>query len=384
MKTPIPLLLLALFLAPVLRAADDPIDPTRAANTIILDALGVKNLGVETVMVTETDFEEAFFAIGRIEHIPANHAVLSSRIAGRIVKIDAFTGDSVSKGDTLVQVESRQPGNPPPVIDLKAPLTGLVTESHVRLGEPVEPDSELLDIVDLSDVWAVARIPENFAPKLEPGTTQAHIRIPALGDDPFQGTLLRFGTTADRESGTIDALFQIPNPKLRIRPGMRAEFSVVTEVRENVMAVPRSAIQGDPSGRMVFVTDFDLPNAFVRAPIVVGSQNDRYAEVISGLFPGDEVVTTGSYLLGFAGGGGVSLKEALDAAHGHEHNEDGTELTAAQKTAAKGANQAASGNSSSLSSGPLTLFLTITSAVLLILLILSLLLRRKHPAPSSP
>src|SRR5690606_14217382 len=49
---------------------------------------------------------------------------------------------------------------------------------------------------------------------------------------------------------------------------------------------------------------------------------------------GDEVVTRGSYSLGFAGaGGGPSLKEALDSAHGHEHNEDGSEMTADQKAA---------------------------------------------------
>jgi cobalt-zinc-cadmium efflux system membrane fusion protein len=381
MKTPIPLLLLALFLAPALHAADDPIDAARAANTIILDAQGVENLGIEIVLVTETDFEESFFAIGRIEHIPANHAVLSSRIAGRIVELKAFTGDSVTKGDTLVRVESRQPGNPPPTIDLKAPISGLVTESHAHLGEPVQPDSELLDIVDLSEVWAAARIPEDLAPKLEPGKTKAHIRVPALGDDRFDGTLLRFGTAANAESGTIDAIFQIPNPKLRIRPGMRAEFAVVTEVRKNVMAVPRSAIQGDPSGRIVYVTDFDLPNAFVRAPVVVGSQNDQYAEIKSGLFPGDEVITTGSYLLGFAGGGGVSLKEALDAAHGHEHNEDGSEMNASQKAAEKAAKQPSTARSSST---PLTFFLATTSALLFILLILSLLLRRKHPHPTTP
>ncbi|MEM9015611.1 MAG: hypothetical protein AAGC68_01260, partial [Verrucomicrobiota bacterium] len=54
----------------------------------------------------------------------------------------------------------------------------------------------------------------------------------------------------------------------------------------------------------------------------------------TGLFPGDEVVTQGSYALAFAGSGsGMSLKEALDAAHGHEHNDDGSEMTEAQKAA---------------------------------------------------
>ena len=95
----------------------------------------------------------------------------------------------------------------------------------------------------------------------------------------------------------------------------------------------RTALQGDPSKRVVFVKDFELKNAFVKAPIVTGEQNDGYIEVVSGLFPGDEVVTQGSYSLGFAGGGSVSLKEALDAAHGHEHNEDGSEMTAEQKAA---------------------------------------------------
>jgi hypothetical protein len=68
----------------------------------------------------------------------------------------------------------------------------------------------------------------------------------------------------------------------------------------------------------------------------VGEQNDGYIEIVSGLFPGDEVVTQGSYSLGFAGGGSISLKEALDAAHGHEHNEDGSEMTPEQKAAEEG------------------------------------------------
>ena len=66
----------------------------------------------------------------------------------------------------------------------------------------------------------------------------------------------------------------------------------------------------------------------------MNQENDQYVEVISGLFPGDEAVTQGSYALSFSGSGsGMSLKEALDAAHGHEHNEDGTPVTEEQKAA---------------------------------------------------
>ena len=304
-----------------------------ADKPVLLDEAGVQSLGIETVEAAEVTFEETTFALGRIEEIPENHAVLSSRIPGRVVGLDVREGDTVTAGQTLVKVESRQPGDPPPVIDLKAPINGLVLESHVRLGEPVEPEKELLDISDLSEVHAIARVPEHQTSKLPPGTT-ATIRISALGDQPLEGKLIRFGTIADRERATIDAIFLVKNPDLRLRPGMRAEFEIVTARSENVLTIPKEAIQGDPSNRHVFIKDFNIPNAFLRSPVKTGRANGSQVEILSGVFPGDLVVTRGSYALGFVGSGsGVSLKEALDAAHGHEHNEDGSEMTAEQKAA---------------------------------------------------
>lgn len=299
----------------------------RADNTIILDDTGVKNLRIESVEVEEQDFETTLFAIGRIEEIPANRSVLSTRIAGRVVELEAFEGDTVKKGQVLVKVESRQLGNPPPTVTLTAPQDGLVISSHVQLGQPVEPDAEMMDISDRSQMWAIAQIPEKEASQINIGT-KARIRVPALGDETIVATLTRFGVDADRQAGTIEGIFQVANPNGKLRPGMRAEFSIIIETREGILAVPEDAIQGDPAQRVVFVRDFDLPNAFVRVPVVLGEQNDESVEILSGLFPGDEVVTRGSYLLSFTGGGsGMSLKEALDAAHGHEHNEDGSEMT---------------------------------------------------------
>ena len=314
---------------PLIHAADDK----RAANTVILDEVGVRNLHIQTVPVEERTFERTVFAIGRVEEIPANRSVLSSRVAGRVLELNAFVGDNVKAGDVLAVVESRHPGNPPPRIPLKASRSGLVIESHVRLGEPVGPDKELMDISDRSEFWAVARIPEQEASAVTNGTP-ARIRIPAIGGKPIEATLFRYGVSADRHSGTVDGIFVLKNTDGLLRPGMRAEFSIVTAKRSNVLAVPKEAIQGDATKRQVFVKDFDIPNAFVRSPVELGEQNDRFVEIVRGVFPGDEVVTRGSYPLSFAGGGsGPSLKEALDAAHGHEHNEDGSEVTPEQKAA---------------------------------------------------
>lgn len=325
-------IILALCLSGCAFAAESAIDPERAANTVILDETGTKNLRIETTEVEETEFEESVFSLGRIEAIPSSRSGVSSRVAGRIIELKAAVGDSIEAGQEIARLEARVAGNPPPVLTLTSAGKGLVTKSNVALGEPLEPEASLLEITDLSSVYAVARVPEHLAGKMKTGTV-AHIKVAALPDEKFDGELLRFGTEADRVSGTLDAIFKLANPNLTLRPGMRSEFSIVLGKREGVMSVPRAALQGDAANRILYVKDFDIENAFVKTKVEVGRITDSRVEVISGLLPGDEVVTRGAYSLAFAGGGSVSLKEALDAAHGHEHNEDGSELTAEQKAA---------------------------------------------------
>ena len=369
MKNSFPILfLVAACLAPLAQGEDEEINANDAANTIILNEVSEKNLGIELEEAVEIDFEETVFAIGRIDDIPTNHAAVSSRIPGRALEVAVIPGDQVAQGDVLVHVESRQPGDPPPVVPLSSPISGTVLERHVRTGEPVEPENKLFDIVDLTKVWAIARVPEREAGRVKVGS-KARIRVAALPDELFEGELIRFGTQADATSGTLDAIFLLENKDLHLRPGMRAEFSIITMSRSDVLAVPREAVQGDPANRVVYVEHFELPHAFIKTPVEIGKQNDQYVEIVNGLFPADRVVTTGSYFLGSAGGGGMSLKEALDAAHGHEHNEDGTIMTDEQKAA----RDAAKGivHEEKRDSGPRTLFFTIATIILFFLLVLS-------------
>jgi multidrug efflux pump subunit AcrA (membrane-fusion protein) len=245
-------------------------------------------------------------------------------------------------------------------------------ECHVRLGEPVEPDTDILEIIDVRSMHAVARIPEDQASQIKLGM-KARIQIAALPNKAFEGEMIRFGTSADAIGGTVDALFLLEDQSGSLRPSMRAEFSIILSTRSNVMALPREALQGDSANPFVFVKDFDLPNAFVKAPIKIGARNNRFVEVASGLFPTDEVVTKGGYALAFAGADSISLKEALDAAHGHEHNEDGSEITAEQKAARK---STAGGGHGGGSYSMLTLFLALLSGILFVLLIVSQFFRR--------
>lgn len=342
-------------------------DKDRSTDTIILDEIAVKNLRLETVEVVETHFEESVFALGKIEVLPGKRAIVSSRIPGRALEVNLHPDHAIKEGDPAVVIESRQPGDPPPHVTISANLTGLVSAVHVKPGEPVTPDKILAEIVDLKTVYAIARVPQHVAGQVKPGL-KARINVAAVPNQIFETQIEHIGAEADAETGTIEAAFHVDNPDLLLRPGMRAEFSIVTNTRHGVWTVPREAVQGDASNRFVYVADYELKNAFVKTPVRLGAQNDRFVEITGGLLPGDQVVTRGAYALAFAGKGSVSLKEALDAAHGHPHNEDGSEMSKEQASA--------KGHDGGHRHGGLwgislvTLFFAVTTILLLVILIL--------------
>lgn len=354
----------------------------RAANTVILDESAVTNLGLETVEAEETTFEQTVFALGRIEVLPGKRAVVSSRIPGRAYSVLALPDQKVDENEELMWVESRQPGDPPPRVMLEAPMSGIIAKVNIAVGQPVTPDDSLIEIVDLSMVEADARVPEHLASKLKKGL-KAHIHVSGFPDKVFEAELAHVGAYADAESGTVEAAFHVPNEELLLRPGMRAEFSIVTGSRENVMSIPRAAVQGDAASRFVYIKDYDLEHAFVKVSVVLGEENHEFVEVKKGLLPGDEVVTKGAYSLAFAGKGSVSLKEALDAAHGHPHNEDGTEMSKEQIAAGKGGHDHDHGDHDDHGAEgwtQMTTFFAASTGLLFVLLIVTMFTRRKEVA----
>ena len=366
------LLLFIALLVPacLLRAAGDP---KRVANTVILDESSLKNLGIETAEAEEIAFEESIFSLGRIEVLPGKKAVVSSRIPGRVFSVLALPDQEVDEGEELMWVESRQPGDPPPTVMLAAPMAGLIAKVNVAVGQPISPDQTLIEIVDLSVVEAAAHVPEHLAGKLKKGL-KARIRVPGFPDQVFEADLAHLGAYGNADSGTLEAAFHLQNPDRLLRPEMRAEFNIVVGTREGVMSIPREAVQGDAGGRFVFIKDYELENAFVKTSVRLGAENAEFVEVLSGLLPGDEVVTKGGYSLTFAGKGSVSLREALDAAHGHPHNDDGTEMTKEQLAGQTGDHDHDHHETSDWNTK--TIFFASTTALLLLLIVISSLVKR--------
>ena len=222
--------------------------------------------------------------------------MVSSRIAGRVAGIAVVSGDKVQKGQTLVEVESRQIGNPPPRVTYQAPIDGVVTTVEAVLGAPVEPDKNLIQVVDLSEVFAEGRIFEGQVAAVKAGQ-KVRVYVESFPQDVFEGTVDVVSGALDPESRTLRVWARLKNPDGKLRPNMRARLSIVTGEADSVVAVPHSALLGDAGNLFAFVQADDKGLSYERRPVVVGMKDDRFAEIIEGIFPGDKVVTLGNYQL---------------------------------------------------------------------------------------
>ena len=267
-----------------------------AKGPITISAEAKANLGLKVEEAELRTLEKTLTAIGVIEAIPTHSAIVASRIAGRVAGIAVVSGDKVRKGQTLVEVESRQIGNPPPRVTYQAPIDGVVTTVEAVLGAPVEPDKNLIQVVDLSEVFAEGRIFEGQVSAVKVGQ-KVRVYVESFPEDVFQGTVDVVSGALDPESRTLRVWARLKNLEGKLRPNMRARLSIVTAEADSVVAVPHSALLGDAGNLFAFVQADDKGLSYERRLVVVGMKDDRFVEIIEGVFPGDKVVTLGNYQL---------------------------------------------------------------------------------------
>ena len=273
---------------------DDNAGPSTGPVSLTPEA--VKNLGLKVETADLRTLEKNLSALGHVEIDPAHVVSLASRISGRVTRLEVKEGDLVAKGDFLLEIESRQSGEPPPRIEFRASIDGTILDRHVFIGDSVEPDAHLLKIADLSSLYVVARIYEGQISQIE-RNQKVRVRAEAYPDQIFEGTVEGHTAQLDPETRTLGVRVRVANPDLKLLPNMRATLNIVTAEADSVVAVPLSAVLGEAGNFFVFVQSDKDPLSFVRTSVVVGQRDDRYVEIVEGVLPGSNVVTIGNYQL---------------------------------------------------------------------------------------
>ncbi len=249
-----------------------------------------KALALRLEPATQRPLSELLYLNGEVRPIPGRQAEVSTRISGQIKQLYIALGDRVKAGQKLARVQSRLVGDPPPSVDVSAPMSGVVDVVGVAIGSSVEPTTVLFHIQDSSEVNIVARVYEEDLGKIRLGQT-ANVRLLSYPGKNFAGKVTLIGPSLDPLSRTVEVWVALPNPDGLLKPNLFARVGVVLKQDAATLAVPSAAIIEANGEKFVFVQQ---KGAFDRVEITTGMHDDQYTEVTDGLVPGDAVVTQGN------------------------------------------------------------------------------------------
>lgn len=178
---------------------------------------------------------------------------------------------------------------------LRAPFDGIIAEINGELGEFVTPSPvgiatpPTVDLIDASCLYISAPIDEVDAPAVSAGQ-KALITMDAFPDHKFPGFVRRvapYVLEVEKQARTVEIEAEIENPDSdKLLPGYSADIEIVLDTRKKVLRVPTQTILG---GSRVFVLN---DGALEERTISIGIRSWEYAEVLSGLEAGDQVVLT--------------------------------------------------------------------------------------------
>ncbi len=178
-------------------------------------------------------------------------------------------------------------------LTLFAPVSGIVMEKNIVEGEAFQSGDMLYTIANLSEVWVEVELREGEARSVREGTA-ATIDVAAYPGQPFKGRVEYVYPTLDAASRTIKARIAVANSEGRLKPGMFATVHLSTPARR-ALTVPATAVVRTGESAIVFV---DMGGGqLMPQEIEPGFVAGDFIEVLSGVEPGQRVVTSAQFLL---------------------------------------------------------------------------------------
>jgi membrane fusion protein, heavy metal efflux system len=188
---------------------------------------------------------------------------------------------------------------------LTAPLGGVVTERTATIGKLVESEQILLRVVDTSSVWAELDVAETALAKVSAGQAVT-ITFGSLPERSFEGRIDYLAPEIDPHTRTAHARVPLLNTDGALRAEMFGDAHIAASAERPSVLVPASAIQRAKKVELAFVKLAE--GEYETRRVTVGEREGDLVEVVKGLRPGEEVVTTGSFLLKTE-----TLKESIGA-----------------------------------------------------------------------
>jgi cobalt-zinc-cadmium efflux system membrane fusion protein len=228
-------------------------------------------------------------AASRAEAEQAEAALRDARAALKTAQVE-LEREEIHLSDYL----EIKPGPEEEDVPVKAPESGLVVQREITPGSVVVPGQTAFRITDPGYVWMIASANETDLPYLHPGQT-VNVRVRAFGDRVFTGKILRLGEALNPETRTLEVRVLVPNQETLLKPEMLATAEIQRSGARKTLLVPSETIQIIDGNSVVFVRAG--PERFVARVVREGERRGSTVEITSGLSPGEQVVTKGSFVL---------------------------------------------------------------------------------------
>ena len=191
--------------------------------------------------------------------------------------------------------ELKGEGRIKPLLPVRSPIAGIITEKHAIVGELSDPSKSLYTVADLSSVWVLVDVNEADLAKVHKGQA-AIVSVGAFPEMRLKGRITYIADLVNEATRTVKARIVVANPGRKLKPEMFATVELALPAdTPPVLAVPEEALQEFEGEKVLFVTE-DGTECEPRK-VELGRAAGGMAEVLSGLKEGERYAAKGSFLL---------------------------------------------------------------------------------------
>lgn len=172
---------------------------------------------------------------------------------------------------------------------LRSPIDGKVTQVNIKRGETVSPSESAINLLSLEPFQIKVDIYEQDIVNVKVGDS-VKINLVAFPKQTFNGKVLSIDPAESIVDNVVyyKVTIEFPNQPDGIRSGMTADIIIEANKKENVLRVPKNAVQNiDGTETVQIIKDDKVENK----TITTGLEGNDYYEVISGVEEGEEIVT---------------------------------------------------------------------------------------------
>jgi len=181
---------------------------------------------------------------------------------------------------------------------IRAPFDGVIGLRLVNLGEYVTPGTPLVSLQSFDPIFLNFTLPENYLAGIERGQALTAV-VDAYPDKRFEGEITATEPSVRESTRTIEIQAEFNNPEHLLRAGMFARVQIQTGEPRDVKMIPRTAIQFNPFGNIVFVIEEkdgqegDDQLVVQQRLIRTGKERGDMVEILEGLEVGERVASSG-------------------------------------------------------------------------------------------